>query len=116
MRWRAWTAPPQRTALDAKASRHTSAVDTTETAPLDLAAIAAPHVTPVLGRYMDRSWARGEGHRLYDTAGRGYLDFANGIAVTVAGPRASARDGRDPRAGRPADAARPTRWASPSRP
>ena len=42
---------------------------------------------------MDRSWARGEGHRLYDTAGRGYLDFANGIAVTALGhahPRVTA--------------------------
>jgi len=67
-------------------------VDTTDT-PLDLAALAAPHVTPVLGRYMDRSWAYGEGHRLYDTAGRGYLDFANGIAVTALGhahPRVTA--------------------------
>ena len=33
------------------------------------------------------------GHRLYDTAGRGYLDFANGIAVTALGhahPRVTA--------------------------
>ena len=67
-------------------------MDTTDT-PLDLAALAAPHVTPVLGRYMDRSWAYGDGHRLYDTAGRGYLDFANGIAVTALGhahPRVTA--------------------------
>jgi 4-aminobutyrate aminotransferase len=68
-------------------------VDTTDTPALDLAALAAPHVTPVLGRYMDRSWARGQGHRLYDTAGRAYLDFANGIAVTALGhahPRVTA--------------------------
>src|SRR3954454_4186785 len=47
----------------------------------------------VLGRYYDRSWSHGEGHRLYDTAGRGYLDFANGIAVTALGhahPRVTA--------------------------
>jgi 4-aminobutyrate aminotransferase len=43
------------------------------------------NVTPVLGRYFTRRWARGEGHRLYDDAGRGYLDFANGIAVTALG-------------------------------
>jgi 4-aminobutyrate aminotransferase len=59
-------------------------VDTTDD-ELDLAALAAPNLSPVLGRYMDRSWSHGIGHRLYDTAGRGYLDFANGIAVTALG-------------------------------
>jgi 4-aminobutyrate aminotransferase len=42
---------------------------------------------------MDRGWSHGIGHRLYDTAGRGYLDFANGIAVTALGhthPRVTA--------------------------
>ncbi|MFL5672402.1 MAG: aspartate aminotransferase family protein [Chloroflexota bacterium] len=60
---------------------------------LDLAAIAAPNMSPVLGRYMDRSWSHGVGHRLYDTAGNAYLDFANGIAVTSLGhthPRVTA--------------------------
>jgi 4-aminobutyrate aminotransferase len=60
---------------------------------LDLAALAGPNMSPVLGRYMDRSWSHGIGHRLYDTAGRGYLDFANGIAVTALGhthPRVTA--------------------------
>ena len=55
------------------------------TAGLDLAVLAAANLTPVLGRYFERSWARGEGHRLYDTDGRAYLDFANGIAVSVLG-------------------------------
>jgi 4-aminobutyrate aminotransferase len=58
----------------------------------DLAAAAA-HLTPVLGRYFERSWSHGEGHRLYDTDGRPYLDFANGIAVTALGhhhPRVTA--------------------------
>jgi 4-aminobutyrate aminotransferase len=67
-------------------------VDTTDTPALDLARLAG-HVTPVLGRYMDRSWSHGEGHRLFDTAGRSYLDFANGIAVTALGhahPRVTA--------------------------
>src|SRR6478736_7148290 len=53
----------------------------------------APNLTPVLGRYFERTWSHGEGHRLYDTDGRGYLDFANGIAVTALGhthPRVSA--------------------------
>jgi 4-aminobutyrate aminotransferase len=54
---------------------------------LDLAALAAGHLTPVLGRYFDRSWSHGQGHQLFDTAGRGYLDFANGIAVTALGHR-----------------------------
>jgi 4-aminobutyrate aminotransferase len=60
---------------------------------LDLAALAEPNISPVLGRYMDRSWSHGIGHRLYDTAGQGYLDFANGIAVTALGhthPRVTA--------------------------
>ena len=53
----------------------------------------APHLTPVLGRYFQRDWSHGQGHRLYDTAGRAYLDFANGIAVTALGhvhPRVTA--------------------------
>ena len=53
----------------------------------------APHLTPVLGRYFQREWSHGEGHRLYDTDGRAYLDFANGIAVTALGhahPRVNA--------------------------
>jgi 4-aminobutyrate aminotransferase len=60
---------------------------------LDLAALAEPNMSPVLGRYMDRSWSHGIGHRLYDTGGRPFLDFANGIAVTALGhthPRVTA--------------------------
>ena len=58
----------------------------------DLSA-AAGHLTPILGRYFERSWSHGEGHRLYDTDGRAYLDFANSIAVTALGhhhPRVTA--------------------------
>jgi 4-aminobutyrate aminotransferase len=54
---------------------------------------SAPHLTPVLGRYFLRDWSHGQGHRLYDTAGKAYLDFANGIAVTALGhahPRVTA--------------------------
>jgi 4-aminobutyrate aminotransferase len=61
-------------------------------APADLSTIA-DHLTPILGRYFERSWSHGDGHRLYDTAGRSYLDFANGIAVTALGhhhPRVTA--------------------------
>ena len=69
-------------------------MDTIDDAPaLDLAALAAANMSPVLGRYMDRSWSHGSGHRLYDTAGNEYLDFANGIAVTSLGhahPRVTA--------------------------
>jgi 4-aminobutyrate aminotransferase len=46
---------------------------------------AAPNLTPVLGRYFERTWSHGVGHRLFDTDGRAYLDFANGIAVTALG-------------------------------
>ena len=45
----------------------------------------APNLTPVLGRYFQREWSHGIGHRLYDTDGNAYLDFANGIAVTTLG-------------------------------
>ena len=51
------------------------------------------HITPVLGRYFERRWSHGERHRLIDTSGRSYLDFANGIAVTALGhghPRVTA--------------------------
>ena len=51
------------------------------------------NLTPVLGRYFERTWSHGEGHRLFDTDGRAYLDFANGIAVTALGhahPRVTA--------------------------
>jgi 4-aminobutyrate aminotransferase len=53
----------------------------------------APNLTPVLGRYFERNWSHGEGHRLFDTDGKAYLDFANGIAVTALGhghPRVNA--------------------------
>ena len=53
----------------------------------------ARNLTPVLGRYFERTWSHGEGHRLFDTDGRAYLDFANGIAVTALGhvhPRVTA--------------------------
>ncbi|HZC33023.1 MAG TPA: aspartate aminotransferase family protein [Candidatus Bathyarchaeia archaeon] len=62
------------------------------TSVADLAA-QATHLSPVLGRYFERSWSHGKGHRLYDTEGRAYLDFANGIAVTALGhvhPRVTA--------------------------
>ena len=54
---------------------------------IDLGAIAGPNLTPVLGRYFERSWSHGIGHRLYDTDGKAYLDFANGIAVSALGHR-----------------------------
>jgi 4-aminobutyrate aminotransferase len=60
---------------------------------MDATATPAPHLTPVLGRYLQRDWSHGQGHRLYDTAGTAYLDFANGIAVTALGhvhPRVTA--------------------------
>mgnify|MGYP001822596600 FL=1 len=50
-------------------------------------------LSPILGRYYQQTWVKGEGHRLYDSDGRAYLDFANGIAVTSLGhahPRVNA--------------------------
>jgi 4-aminobutyrate aminotransferase len=74
---------------------YTPAMDEPVTAVADLADLAARagNLSPVLGRYFERSWSHGEGHRLYDTSGRAYLDFANGIAVTALGhahPRVTA--------------------------
>ncbi len=57
----------------------------TTDAAADHAALADDALTPVLGRYFQRTWSHGEGHRLFDTDGRAYLDFANGIAVTALG-------------------------------
>jgi len=51
------------------------------------AAISTPHLSPILGRYYETSWSHGEGHTLYDSAGRGFLDFACGIATTSLGHR-----------------------------
>ena len=59
----------------------------------DYAVLSQDNLTPVLGRYFERSWSHGIGHRLYDTDGKAYLDFANGIAVTSLGhahPRVTA--------------------------
>jgi 4-aminobutyrate aminotransferase len=53
----------------------------------DFAGISRPYLSPILGRYYEQSWDRGEGHILYDSAGRGYLDFACGIATTSLGHR-----------------------------
>ena len=50
-------------------------------------------LSPILGRYYQQAWVKGEGHRLYDSDGNAYLDFANGIAVTSLGhahPRVNA--------------------------
>jgi len=51
----------------------------------DLQTLAAANLSPVLGRYFEHVWSHGVGHRLYDTDGKGYLDFANGIAVSALG-------------------------------
>jgi 4-aminobutyrate aminotransferase len=60
-----------------------TALDTSPAA--DFQALSAPHLSPILGRYFQRSWDRGEGHELIDTAGNHYLDFASGIATTSLG-------------------------------
>jgi len=55
--------------------------------PADYAALSQPHLSPILGRYFNRSWDHGDGHYLVDTAGRRFLDFACGIATTSLGHR-----------------------------
>jgi 4-aminobutyrate aminotransferase len=67
-------------------ARGTTAADTSAlVAAGDFAALSLPHLSPILGRYYERSWSHGEGHTLYDSAGRGFLDFACGIATTSLG-------------------------------
>jgi 4-aminobutyrate aminotransferase len=59
----------------------------------DAMSTAGSSLSPVLGRYFELEWERGAGHYLVDTAGRSYLDFACGIAVTALGhghPRVNA--------------------------
>ena len=59
---------------------------TTRAAAATSTTITPPdHLTPVLGRYFQRTWSHGQGHRLFDVDGRAYLDFANGIAVSSLG-------------------------------
>jgi 4-aminobutyrate aminotransferase len=53
----------------------------------DAREVGRQHLSPVMARYFERSWSRGDGHRLYDTDGRAYLDFATGIATTILGHR-----------------------------
>jgi 4-aminobutyrate aminotransferase len=62
-------------------------MQTTTRAPAATVSALTPpdHLTPVLGRYFQRTWSHGEGHRLFDIEGRAYLDFANGIAVSSLG-------------------------------
>ena len=74
------------TTTPAKTAAAASTVDPrTPAGGLDLATLAHDNLTPVLGRYFEHSWSHGEGHRLFDTDGKAYLDFANGIAVSVLG-------------------------------
>ncbi len=56
-------------------------------AALDAHELGARYLSPVMARYFERTWVRGEGHRLYDSDGKAYLDFATGIAVTILGHR-----------------------------
>ncbi|MFI5262085.1 MAG: aminotransferase class III-fold pyridoxal phosphate-dependent enzyme, partial [Candidatus Limnocylindrales bacterium] len=42
-------------------------------------------LSPVLGRYFERTWVRGQGHHLWDADGKRYLDLACGIATTGLG-------------------------------
>jgi 4-aminobutyrate aminotransferase len=59
----------------------------TEVAQFDAVEVGREYLSPVMARYFERNWSHGDGHRLYDTDGKAYLDFATGIAVTVLGHR-----------------------------
>jgi 4-aminobutyrate aminotransferase len=79
--------PGNEPAVPATAASPAGAKEAGLVAAGDFAALSKPHLSPILGRYFERSWDRGEGHYLYDSAGRGVLDFACGIATTSLGHR-----------------------------
>jgi 4-aminobutyrate aminotransferase len=56
-------------------------------AAFDAREVGRRYLSPVLSRYFERSWSHGDGHRLYDTDGKAYLDMATGIATTILGHR-----------------------------
>ena len=78
-------APANMTAAGAQVRDMTLAEFDALAAAGDFAAISRPHMSPILGRYYERSWDHGEGHTLYDSEGRGFLDFTCGIATTSLG-------------------------------
>jgi 4-aminobutyrate aminotransferase len=53
----------------------------------DVVARGRQYMSPILVRYFEREWVRGDGHWLYDVEGRAFLDFATGIATTILGHR-----------------------------
>ena len=71
---------------------------------LDVAAPSheSPHLSPVLGRYFERSWSHGEGHRLYDTAGKALPRLRQRDRGHGARPPPPGGHRGDPRPGRPA--------------
>jgi 4-aminobutyrate aminotransferase len=77
--------PGQEPAVSANAAGKAGATESGLVAAGDFASLSRPHLSPILGRYFERSWDHGEGHFLYDSAGRGVLDFACGIATTSLG-------------------------------
>jgi len=60
---------------------------TTARPPFDARDTGQAHLSPVMARYFERTWTHGDGHRLYDTDGKAYLDFATGIATSILGHR-----------------------------
>jgi 4-aminobutyrate aminotransferase len=60
---------------------------TDEGRDFDAREVGQKYLSPVMARYFERTWSHGDGHRLHDTDGKPYLDFATGIAVTVLGHR-----------------------------
>ena len=61
--------------------------------PFDARSKGRRYLSPVMARYFERDWSHGDGHRLYDTDGKAYLDFATGIATTILGHRHPAVNG-----------------------
>jgi 4-aminobutyrate aminotransferase len=73
-----------------------SDVTPTEVTPkgdFDAREVGRRYLSPVMARYFERNWSHGDGHRMYDTDGKAYLDFATGIATTVLGHRHPAVNG-----------------------
>ncbi len=73
----------------------------TERPRLDLAALAASSLSPVSGRYMDRSWSHGDRPPARGHVGPRVPRLRERHRGDRARPHAPARDRRHPRAGRP---------------
>jgi 4-aminobutyrate aminotransferase len=81
------------TTADPTLATDASPEEGTSKGDFDAREVGRRYLSPVMARYFERDWSHGDGHRMYDTDGKAYLDFATGIATTVLGHRHPAVNG-----------------------